>query len=151
MPHLLVLIPFGRAGGSYLLPSFVLVPVRVGGLFLALGLLSRPVAAAASVKARFERNICGAVPVPFGSFGYVNIEMDIGGWYTSWVLLSSTAPLLIAIDDIHVPPLGFVQRLGDTYLLRIRPGGWEPRTFLRIRSWDRELCTSLGSVPTVLE
>lgn len=41
MPHLLVLIPFGRAGGSYLLPSFVLVPVRVGGLFLALGLLSR--------------------------------------------------------------------------------------------------------------
>ncbi|KAL5798308.1 hypothetical protein ACOSQ2_003128 [Xanthoceras sorbifolium] len=69
MPHLLVLIPFGRAGGSYLLPSFVLVPVRVGGLFLALGLLSRPVAAAASVKARSERNICGAVPVPFGSFG----------------------------------------------------------------------------------
>lgn len=41
MPHLLVLFPFGRAGGSYLLPSFVLVPVRVGGLFLALGLLSR--------------------------------------------------------------------------------------------------------------
>lgn len=41
MPHLLVLVPFGRAGGSYLLPSFVLVPVRVGGLFLALGLLSR--------------------------------------------------------------------------------------------------------------
>jgi len=41
MPHLLVLVPFGRAGGSYFLPSFVLVPVRVGGLFLALGLLSR--------------------------------------------------------------------------------------------------------------
>ncbi|CAB4272144.1 unnamed protein product [Prunus armeniaca] len=96
MPHLLVLVPFGRAGGSYFLPSFVLVPVRVGGLFLALGLLSRqgecafalflrpvmlfparhaltlstaflvsrPVAAAASVKARSERDICGAVPVP---------------------------------------------------------------------------------------
>lgn len=101
MPHLLVLVPFGRAGGSYLLPSFVLVPVRVGGLFLALGLLSRqgecafslflstaryafpgsacflltlstaflvsrPVAAAASVLARSERDISGAVPVPFG-------------------------------------------------------------------------------------
>lgn len=100
MPHLLVLVPFGRAGGSYLLPFFVLVPVRVGGLFLALGLLSRqegecafalflrpvmlfparhalftlstaffvsrPVAATASVKARSERDICGAVPVPFG-------------------------------------------------------------------------------------
>ena len=28
MPHLLVLFPFGRAGGCYLLPSFVLVPGR---------------------------------------------------------------------------------------------------------------------------
>ncbi|KAL5844050.1 hypothetical protein ACOSQ4_010008 [Xanthoceras sorbifolium] len=74
--------------------------------------------------------------------------MDIRGWYTSWVLLSSTAPLLIDTDDYYVPSLGFVQRLG---LLRIRPGGWEPCTFPRIRSWDRELCTSLGSVPTVLE
>ena len=36
MPHILVLVPFGRAGGSYLLPSFVLVPVRVGGLFFFL-------------------------------------------------------------------------------------------------------------------
>ena len=25
MPHLLVLVPFGRAGGSYFLPSFVLI------------------------------------------------------------------------------------------------------------------------------
>lgn len=33
MPHLLVLVPFGRAGRSYLLPSFVQVPIRVGGLF----------------------------------------------------------------------------------------------------------------------
>lgn len=39
MLHLLVLLPFGRAGGSYLLPSFVLVPVREGGLFLASNLL----------------------------------------------------------------------------------------------------------------
>ena len=38
MPHLLVLVPFGRVGGSYLLPSFVLVPVRVGGLFFAISL-----------------------------------------------------------------------------------------------------------------
>ncbi|KAH7526834.1 hypothetical protein JRO89_XSUnG0046900 [Xanthoceras sorbifolium] len=65
--------------------------------------------------------------------------------------VSSTAPILIAIDNYYVPPHGFVQGQGDTYLLRIRPEGWEPRTFLRIRSWDRELCTSLGSVPTVLE
>ena len=76
--------------------------------------------------------------------GYRRLVYQLG-------LLSSTAPILIAIDDYYVPPHGFVQGQGDTYLLRIRPGGWEPRTFLRIRSWDRELCTSLGSVPTVLE
>ena len=29
------------------------------------------------------------------ALGYVDIEVDIGGWYTSWVLLSSTAPILI--------------------------------------------------------
>ncbi|KAL5798404.1 hypothetical protein ACOSQ2_003224 [Xanthoceras sorbifolium] len=75
MPHLLVLIPFGRAGkGSVLLPSFYgpLCFSRLGMLaltFHSIDMVSRPVAAAASVKARSERNICGAVPVPFGSFG----------------------------------------------------------------------------------
>lgn len=37
MPHLLVLVSFGRAGGSYFLPSFVPVPVCVGGLFFSVG------------------------------------------------------------------------------------------------------------------
>ena len=58
MPHLLVLVPFGRAGGSYFLPSFVLVPVRVGGLFLALGLLSRQGECAFAARYAFPRSAC---------------------------------------------------------------------------------------------